>query len=106
MANFDLGGLSDMLGGFQQKLEEIKNQAAKIEAHGEAGGGAVKVTANGENQILSVKIGAAALGDAELLEDLIRAAANEALRKAQASSAAKLAELTASLPLPPGLLGT
>jgi DNA-binding YbaB/EbfC family protein len=102
---FDLGGLTDMLGGFQQQLDAAKSEAARLEATGEAGGGAVRVTANGANQILSVRIAPSALGDAELLEDLIRAASNEALRKAQAGAAASLEKLTANL-LPPGLFGT
>lgn len=102
---FDMSSLADMVGGFQQKLADMKAAAAKLETTGEAGGGAVKVVANGENQILSVSIAAAAMDDRELLEDLVRAAANEALRKAQAASAGKLSELAGSLPLPPGLLG-
>jgi hypothetical protein len=104
MSNFDLGGLNDMLGGFQQRLEDLKAQAAKTEVTGQAGSGMVKVTATGDNQIVAVEINEAVMDDRELLEDLIRAATNEALRRAQEASASKLSELAGSLPLPPGIL--
>ena len=103
MNPFDIDGLTDMLGGFQKRLDEIKSEAAKTEVMGEAGGGAVQVVATGENRIVSVKVSEAAMEDRELLEDLFRAAANEALRKAQAASAGKLSELASAIPLPPGL---
>jgi DNA-binding YbaB/EbfC family protein len=105
MSGFDLEGLTDMLGGFQQQLESLKSQVAKSEHTGEAGGGVVKVTATGENKIVSISIAEAAMADRELLEDLVRAAANEALRKAQEASASTLSKLADQLPLPPGLLG-
>lgn len=104
MSNFDFGGLGDMLGGFQQKLDQLKSEAERLEATGSAGGGAVKVTATGGLQITGVSIQAAAMEDRAMLEDLVRAATNEALRRAQEASASKLAELAGSLPLPPGML--
>lgn len=105
MSEFDLNGLTDMLGGFQQQLEALKGEVSASEFSGEAGGGAVKVTATGDNKIVSVAISDAAMADRELLEDLVRAAANEALRKAQDASAKTLAQLAGSLPLPPGMMG-
>jgi DNA-binding YbaB/EbfC family protein len=104
MSNFDFGGLNDMLGGFQKRLEDLKQQAARAEVTGEAGSGMVKVTATGDQQIVSVSIDPSVMDDRELLEDLVRAATNEALRRAQQASAEKLSELAGSLPLPPGLL--
>jgi DNA-binding YbaB/EbfC family protein len=104
MNPFDLGGLSDALEGMQRKMQELRAEAARAEVTGEAGGGAVQVTANGDNRILAVRISAAAMEDRELLEDLVRAATNEALRKAGELSAGRLSELAAGLPLPPGLL--
>lgn len=101
---FDLGGLAGMLGGFQQKLEALKEEAARLEATASAGGGLVEVTATGDHQIARLAIQPEALEDRELLEDLLRAATNEALRKAQQAGADKLAELTAGLPIPPGML--
>jgi DNA-binding YbaB/EbfC family protein len=98
-----LGGLADMLGGFQQKLEQLKEEAANTEATGAAGGGAVTVVAT-SSTVLSVSISDAAMEDKELLEDLVRAATNDAIRKAQEASAGKLNELVGSLPIPPGIL--
>lgn len=104
MSDFDMGGLTNMLGDFQQRLESLKKEAEQTEVTAEAGGGAVTVKANGSNQILELSISDAAMEDRELLEDLVRAATNEALRRAQVASAEKLSELTSSLPLPPGIL--
>lgn len=104
MADFDLGGLGDMLGGFQQRMAQLKAEAAAMQVTGEAGGGLVKVVATGAQEIVSVSIGEGAMGDRELLEDLVTAAANEALRQAGLRSAEKLRELAAGLPLPPGFL--
>jgi DNA-binding YbaB/EbfC family protein len=104
MSDFDFGGLNDMLGGFQQRLESLKAEAARQQVTGQAGSGMVKVTATGDNQIVAVHIDQAVMDDRELLEDLVRAATNEALRRAQEASAAKLNELAGSLPLPPGIL--
>jgi len=104
MSQFDLGGLNDMLGGLQQQLDSVKKEAAQTQAEGISGGGVVRVVASGDNQILSITIQDAAMDDRELLEDLVRAAANEALRKAQDESAAKLSALSENL-LPKGLFG-
>ena len=81
-------------------------KAANVEMMGwdKAGSGMVKVTATGDQQIVSVSIDPSVMDDRELLEDLVRAATNEALRRAQQASAEKLSELAGSLPLPPGLL--
>ncbi len=100
MSGFDLGGLTDMLGGFQQQLENVKNDAANLTATGIAGGGAVTVVARGDNQIASIEITDAAMEDRELLEDLVRAAANEALRQVQDKAAEQLSALASSLPFP------
>lgn len=104
MNPFDLGGITDALENMQRKMQELRADAARTEVTGEAGGGAVQVTANGENRILAVRITQAAMDDRELLEDLVRAATNEALRKAAEVSAGRLSELAAGLPIPPGLL--
>ncbi len=102
--SFDPSGLQDMLGGFQARLEKLKDEAALLEATGSAGGGVVEVIATGANQILAVNISDAAFEEKELLEDLIRAATNEALRRAQEASASKLSELAGGLGLPPGMI--
>lgn len=99
-----MGGLGGMLGGLQQKMAAIQEEAAAIEVVGEAGGGLVKVTANGSQEVVAVAIDPGALDDAELLEDLVRAATNDALVRSKQVHAEKLAELTQGLGLPPGLI--
>ena len=99
MSDFD-GGLNDMLEA-STRLESFKAEAARQQPGRQRH---VKITATGDNQIVAVHIDQAVMDDRELLEDLVRAATNEALRRAQEASAAKLNELAGSLPLPPGIL--
>lgn len=101
---FDLGGLGQMLGGFQQRMQQVQADAALARVTGQAAGGLVEVTATGAQEIVSVRISEEAYEDRELLEDLVRAACNDALDKSKAATAAKMAELTAGLPIPPGML--
>lgn len=108
MPDFDpsqLGGLGSMMAGFQQQMERMQAEAAATQVQGTAGGGLVTVVANGAQEVLRVQIQPAALEDRELLEDLVAAACNEAMRQAREVMASKLGALTAGLPLPPGLLG-
>lgn len=96
--------LTQMLGGFQERLAALQQEAAQLEVEATSGGGLVTATATGDGQLTRVRIDPSAVEDVELLEDLVLAAANEALRKGQAEGARKLQELTAGLPIPPGLL--
>ena len=100
-----MGGLSGLLGGFQQKLKEIQDSAVDHQYSAETGGGVVKATVNGKNQLLSLDIDESVLDDAEMLGDLIVVAVNEAQNKASADMQARMSELTQGLPIPPGLLG-
>ena len=100
----NLGGLGALLGGFQQKVQEMKQKAASTRCEGEAGGGLVKVVLTGDYQVETISIGEGAMEDRELLEDLVRAAMAEALRKVQEDMKNNMAALTGGLPLPPGLL--
>ena len=103
MNPFDMGGLGGMLGGLQAKMEAIKKEAAATEVEGQAGGGLVRVIATCEHHIVSIKIDPKVAQDTEMLEDLIRAATNEAIRKGKAEMAQQLGALTAGLPIPPGM---
>ncbi|HHO53836.1 MAG TPA: YbaB/EbfC family nucleoid-associated protein [Deltaproteobacteria bacterium] len=100
----NLGGLGALLGGVQQKVQDMKARAAATQCTGEAGGGLVKVTLTGDYQVHAIEIGEGAMDDRELLEDLIRAAMAESLRQVQDQMKASMAELTGGLPIPPGLL--
>jgi DNA-binding YbaB/EbfC family protein len=101
---FDMGNLGALLGGFQQKMQEMKDRMANARMVGEAGGGMVKVTLTGDNRVESVEIAEGAMEDRELLEDLVRAAMSEALRKVKDDLEANMRQLTGGLPIPPGML--
>ena len=95
--------LNQLFGNLTQGLQEVRERAADIEAEGQAGGGMVTVTANGKMEILKVRLTPEAAEELDLLEDLITAAANEALRKAREALAEKMSALAGGLPLPTGL---
>ena len=100
---FDLGNLGGLMAGLQRQMEEMKSQAAATEVEGRAGGGLVKVVANGSLEIVRIEITEDAAQDREMLEDLLVAAANDALRQARALLGDKVGALAGGL-LPPGLL--
>jgi DNA-binding YbaB/EbfC family protein len=105
MNQFDFGNLGAMLGGFQQKMAEMQTRQKAMRAEGTAGGGLVKVVVTGDFEVESVSIAQGAYEDRELLEDLVRAATSEALRKVRDAMKAGMADLAGGLPIPPGLLG-
>ena len=100
-----MGGLGGLLGGFQQKMQQIQAEAEAAEFDGTAGGGMVVARCNGRNEIVKLTIADEALEDRELMEDLIIAAVNDGMRQAKENLQNNLKELTAGLPIPPGLLG-
>jgi len=86
----------------QAKLAKAQQELAEASIEGSAGGGAVKVTVNGQQQIQSVKISPEALesGDVEMLEDLVLAAVSEAVTKSQEMAAKRMGKLTGGLNIP------
>lgn len=87
--------MADMFGKFselQSKIEEAKNELGKLEVEAEAGGGMVKVRANGNRQILSIKLDKDVIDpdDAEMMEDLVVAGVNKALEKAEEAAQKKM----------------
>ncbi len=99
------GGMANMLGGFQQKMADLQAEAERAEVEGTAGNGLVVVRMNGGQEVLSVKIDPKAAADVELLEDLVRAATNDAIRKAKEVVAEKLMGMAEGMGLPPGMFG-
>ncbi len=80
--------MADMFGKFsemQEKMEKAKQELAKVEVEAEAGGGMVKVKANGKRKILSIELDEDVIDpdDAEMMEDLVVAGVNKALDKAE-----------------------
>ena len=90
----------------QRKLLEAQERLAAEEVVGSAGGGMVRVTANGAGEVLAVAISAEVVDpeDVELLQDMVLAAVNEALRSAKALENDRLGGLAGGLGLPPGVL--
>ena len=88
------------------KVKKTKEELANTEVHAEAGGGLVKVTMTARFVVKRIQIDPELLkDDADMIEDLIAAAINDAVRQAEAISEAKLNATTAATGLPPGLGG-
>ena len=86
----------------QQQMEQIQNDLAKRTVETTSGGGAVKVTAKCDGTLATIKIDPQALspGDAQLLEDMILTAVNQALGQAKEISNAEMSKVTAGMSLP------
>lgn len=89
----------------QNRLMKIQEELAQETVEATAGGGAVKAVASGQQRVVSITIDPAALegADAEMLQDLVLVAVNDALARAQELAARRLSSLTGGLPIP-GLL--
>ena len=97
-------GLGQMLRQAQENLQRTQEELASLEVTGSAGGGVVTVTLNGRYQTRGVSIDDGFVGgDRQMLEDLVAAAINDAVRKVEDLNREKMAGLTAGLGLPPGL---
>jgi len=86
----------------QAKLAKAQQELANTTVEASSGGGAIKVTINGQQKILSVKISPEAINpdDVEMLEDLVLTAVNEAIAKSQELAAKRLGKLTGGLKIP------
>ena len=104
MMKGQLAGLMKQAQAMQDNMKKAQEQLASIEVEGQAGAGMVKVVMTCKNDVKRVTIDPSLLGDdKDMLEDLVAAAFNDAVRKAEATSSEKMSSLTAGLPLPPGL---
>ena len=89
----------------QSKMAELQAELETMEVEGTSGGGLVKVTLTGKGLMARISIDASLMkpAEAEILEDLVVAAHNDAKQKAEITMAEKMQALTSGLPLPPGL---
>lgn len=101
----DIGEIMKQAGEMQAKMQEMQEKLADLEVTGEAGGGMVKVVLNGKGYAKAVAIERSVVkeDDAEILEDLIAAAINDAKSKLEEQSQEQMKAMTAGLPLPPGM---
>lgn len=100
-----LGNLQNMLQqarNMKENIEELKEKLADERVEASAGGGMVNVTMNGKFEIVDVKIDPEVINkdDPEMLETLVRAAMNDAVRKVQELVKAKMTELTGGIDIP------
>ena len=103
MMKGQLAGLMKQAQAMQDNMKKMQDQLASVEVEGQAGAGMVKVVMTCKNDVKRVTIDPSLLGDdKDMLEDLVAAAFNDAVRKAEATSQEKMASLTAGLPLQPG----
>lgn len=99
-----LAGLMRQAQRMQEDMKKAQEELANIEVEGAAGGGLVKVTVTCKNDVRRIDIDPSLLEeDKDMLEDLIAAAFNDALRKAEKTAQEKMANITSGLPLPPGM---
>jgi hypothetical protein len=104
MNPFDMNNMGSFLGGFQQRMAEMKSRAEETEVEGSAGGGKVRVKVTCSYECTGIHIDPAVAQDVDILEDLVRAATNEALRKAREETKSAMGELASGLPIPPGMI--
>ncbi len=88
----------------QDRMQKLQKELESETVEATAGGGAVTVVATGTQKLVSVRIDPEATEDAEMLQDLVVAAVNEALEKSKQTASEKMSALSAGLGLPPGLI--
>jgi DNA-binding YbaB/EbfC family protein len=104
MMKGQLAGLMKQAQQMQDNMRKMQEQLAQIEVEGQSGAGMVKVVMTCRHDVKRVIIDPSVVGDdKEMLEDLIAAAINDAVRKVETTSQEKMASVTAGLPLPPGM---
>ena len=103
MMKGQLVGLMKQAQQMQENLKKAQDEIAAMEVEGQAGAGMVKVVMTGRHDVKRVTIAPTLLSeDKDMLEDLVAAAMNDAVRKVETASQQKMAGLTAGMPLPPG----
>lgn len=103
MMKNQLAGLMKQAQQMQENLKKAQEELAQQEVEGQAGAGLVKVTMTCRHDVRRVQIDPSLVGeDRDMLEDLVAAAFNDAVRRAEATTQERMAGLTMGMPLPPG----
>jgi nucleoid-associated protein EbfC len=103
MMKGQLAGLMKQAQQMQDNMKKLQEQLASIEVEGQSGAGMVKVLMNCHYDVRRVAIDDSLLkDDKDMLEDLVAAAVNDAVRKVESTKQERMSGLTAGLPLPPG----
>lgn len=98
----NMGSMMKQMKKVQKQMEEMQKQLEQAEVEASAGGGAVTAKANGKKEIISITIDEMVVDpeDVEMLQDLILAAVNEALRNAEELAAKEMSKLTGGMNIP------
>lgn len=100
---FDMNSLMQQAQAMQEKMKKMQEEIASAEVTGEAGAGMVKVTMNGRHDVRRVEIDESLMKEEkDILEDLLAAAVNDAVRRVEKQQQDRMGDLTAGMPLPPG----
>ncbi len=97
-----IAGLMKQAQQMQENMKKMQDQLATVEVDGEAGAGMVKVVMTCKYDVRRVTIDDSVMDDKEMLEDLVAAALNDAVRKVESATQEKMAGFTSVLNLPPG----
>ena len=104
MMKNQLAGLMKQAQAMQDNLKKVQEELASIEVEGQSGAGLVKITMTCKHEVRRVTIDPSLLADdKDMLEDLVAAAFNDSLRRAEEVSQEKMSKVTAGMPLPPGM---
>lgn len=87
----------------QENMQRAQEELSTLEVTGSAGGGMVSVTLSGRMECRRVRLDPSIISDTEMAEDLIAAAFNDAVNKANTEAQAKMSAATAGMPIPPGM---
>jgi DNA-binding YbaB/EbfC family protein len=97
------GNMQNMMAQAQKMQQKLQEEIALIRVEASAGGGMVTVKMDGQKNVVGVKIDPEVAGDVEMLQDLVMAACNEAVKKVEEESQKKMSGMLGGLGLPPGL---
>ena len=104
MMKAQIAGLMQKAQKMQEDMKRMQDELANTEVEGQSGAGMVKVVMTCKHDVRRVSIDPSLVGDdKDMLEDLVAAAVNDAVRRAEAVTQEKMAAITAGMPLPPGM---
>ena len=97
-----MAGLMKQANQMQSKMKKLQEELAVREFTGTAGGGAVAVKVNGDNKVLALTINPEVMksGDVEMLQDLVTAAVNDAIKTAKDESSKEMSKITGGMSIP------
>jgi nucleoid-associated protein EbfC len=97
------GNMQTMMKQAQQMQQRMQEEVAKIRVEASAGGGMVSIKMDGQKNVIGVTIDKEVAGDVEMLQDMVMAACNEAVKKVDEETQKKMGGMLGGMGLPPGL---